>query len=231
VPDEISVSRIIETIKMYRLGTVKAGYFKGALTIPFIDSMDRIHAIQVKCFDKTNHTTKTTFFHSILKAHYDKQWKKPPEWLTRYLKNESKVDCLFGEHLLKELPNNPVAIVEAPKTAFYCNINFGSPYSNQENYLWLSSFNISSLNFKRLKAIEGRKVTLFPDASPNSSALNLWEKNALKALEKLNNTKISVDTWLEKAATESERNMGCDLADLIHASWEEEYYNKQKGAV
>ena len=50
-----------------------------------------------------------------------------PNWLTPYKKNESKVSCLFGEHLLSKYPHNPIALVEAPKTAIYSTLYFGTP--------------------------------------------------------------------------------------------------------
>jgi hypothetical protein len=97
------------------------------VSFPFIDINNTVRAIQVKQFDQANHTTKTTFLHSILKYKFEQQGKSLPDWLSAYELNESKVSCLFGEHLLKKFPNNPVALVEAPKSAIYSTLYFGLP--------------------------------------------------------------------------------------------------------
>ena len=92
-------SDIESVISLYYLGTVAS--FGGAVAFPFIDIKNNIRAIQVKQFDKTNHTTKTSFLHSILKYQYSKRGDHLPNWLPAYELNDSKVSCLFGEHLLK----------------------------------------------------------------------------------------------------------------------------------
>ena len=106
------------------MGTVKNGYRKGAITFPFIDIQNKVRAIQVKQFDETNHTNGTDFLHSIIEKHCTRNNNPLPEWLQAYNKNETKVSCLFGEHLLNRYKRNPVAIVEAPKTAVYCWLYF-----------------------------------------------------------------------------------------------------------
>lgn len=59
-----------------------------------------VRAIQAKQFNEANHTISTDFIHSILKHYYGKENKPCPEWLNRYLLNDSIISCLFGEHLL-----------------------------------------------------------------------------------------------------------------------------------
>ena len=106
-------SDIDKVTEYYRLGTtiskVNEG-ISGAITFPFIDSQNGIRAIQVKNFDKTNHTTFTTFLHSIIKKFYNDK-KKLPEWVISY-DEQDKGSCLFGEHLLSKCPLNPVALVK-----------------------------------------------------------------------------------------------------------------------
>ena len=110
---------IEKIIAQYHLGTITKGYRKGATTFPFIDIDNNVRAIQVKQFDKHNHTIGTDFLHSIIEKHYKRNNQQIPNWLEGYNKNETKVSCLFGEHLLRKYPLNPVALVEAPKTAIY----------------------------------------------------------------------------------------------------------------
>ena len=76
--------------------------------------------------------------------------------------NETKVSCLFGEHLLSKYQTNPIALVEAPKTAIIATLYFGFP-DNPKNFLWLAVYNLSSLNIDKCKVLQGRKVFLLPD--------------------------------------------------------------------
>jgi hypothetical protein len=143
----------------------------GALTIPYIDYNGNVRTIQVKQFNEKNSTTKTNFLHSILAN--DLKFKKEPlpKWLDDYAKQDGRVTCIFGEHLLKQYPNNPIALVEAPKTAIYGTLYFGFP-DNPDNLLWLAVFNKSSFSFDKLKVLKGRKVFVFPDLSKDGGTFN-----------------------------------------------------------
>ena len=121
------IDEVENTISMYRLGTLTNGYRTGANTFPFIDTQNNVRAIQVKQFDETNHTKGTDFLHSIIEKHHARNNKPLPEWLKAYQNNEIKVSCLFGAHNLNKYPHNPIALVEAPKTAIYCTLYFGFP--------------------------------------------------------------------------------------------------------
>ena len=87
-------------ISQYYLGTVCNGYRAGAITFPFIDKGGNVRAIQVKQFDQANHTTATDFLHSIIEKYHKERGGPLPGWLEAYQKNDLKVSCLFGEHLL-----------------------------------------------------------------------------------------------------------------------------------
>ncbi|WP_288955751.1 DUF6371 domain-containing protein [uncultured Polaribacter sp.] len=210
-----------KTIAQYHLGTITKGYRKGATTFPFIDIDNNVRAIQVKQFDSYNHTTGTDFLHSIMTKHYKRTNQQIPNWLDGYNKNETKVSCLFGEHLLNKYPQNPVALVEAPKTAIYGTLYFGFPY-NPKNMLWLAVYNLSSLNLKKCKALKGRKVFLFPDLSKEGKAFDLWSQKAQRIQEQLENTVFYVSDLLEQLASKEEREKGNDIADyLIKLNWKE----------
>lgn len=212
--------RDVETvIGMYHLGTVKSGYRSGATTFPFIDIKNRIRAIQVKQFDGNNHTTGTDFLHSIIEKFHAKNNISQPSWLEAYKQNETKVSCLFGEHLLTKYPYNPIAVVEAPKTAVYGTLYFGCP-DQPKNLLWLAVYNLSSLNLNRCRALTGRNVFLFPDLSNDGKAYQLWSKKAFAIQKSLPGTRFQISDLLERFATELDKENGKDLADfLIKQNW------------
>jgi hypothetical protein len=139
--------------------------------------------------------------------------------LEPYQNQETKVSCLFGEHLLPRYPNNPVALVEAPKTAIYGALYFGLPES-QKDWLWLAVYNLSSLNLERCKVLKGRSVFLFPDLSKDGRAFQSWSDKAKQFENVLPNTRFTVSDLLEREATEEQRLAGLDLADyLIQQDW------------
>jgi len=201
-------------ISLYYLGTVDSG----AVAFPFIDIQNNIRAIQVKQFDETNHTTKTSFLHSILKYQYSQRGDRLPDWLPAYELNDLKVSCLFGEHLLNKYPLNPVALVEAPKSAIYGTLYFGHP-DVPERFIWLAVYNLSSLNVAKCKALQGRDVVLFPDLSTDGKAFDLWISK-LKELNSIKGARFTISDLLESKASQAERLNGCDIADyLICQDW------------
>jgi hypothetical protein len=199
-----------KVISMYRLGTIGKGERSGAVTFPFIDKVGHVRAIQAKQFDEANHTTSTDFVHSILNRHYMKQGKQLPDWLNNYTKNDLKVSCLFGEHLLQRYPTNPIALVEAPKTAIIATLYFGLP-ETPKDLLWLGVYNKSSLTLDKCKAIKGRKVVLYPDLN----AYNEWELKTQELRTKIPSTKFIVSDMLERNATPEDISKGLDLADYL----------------
>lgn len=208
-------------IAQYHLGTVTKGYCKGGTTFPFIDIQNNIRAIQVKTFNKSNHTINTNFLHAIIEKHCNSNQNELPQWLKDYNNNETKVSCLFGEHLLSKYPHNPIALVEAPKTAIYGTLYFGFP-NNPKSLLWLAVYNLSSLNLKKCKALKGRKVFLFPDLSKESKAYNLWSTKAEFIQSNLENSTFIVSDLLEQLAPNQDRDKGKDIADyLIKLNWQD----------
>ena len=174
-----------------------------------------MRAVQAKQFDEMNHTVSTDFLHSIISRNASTK----PDWLEAYQSQEIKVSCLFGEHLLPRYPNNPVALVEAPKTAIYGALYFGLPES-QTDWLWLAVYNLSSLNLERCKVLKGRSVFLFPDLSKDGRAFQSWSHKAKEFEHLLPNTRFTVSDLLEREATEEQRLAGLDLADyLIQQDW------------
>ena len=214
---------IEQVIKLYHLGTVCKGYRSGAITFPFIDVEGWIRAIQAKQFDETNHTISTDFIHSILEKYYTNENKPLPGWLKSYLLNETKVSCLFGEHLLTKYQINPIALVEAPKTAIISTLYFGMP-DNRKNFLWLAVYNLSSLNIEKCKVLQGRKVILFPDLK----AYENWSGKAKAFQKELPGTTFKVSDLLERKATNEEKAKGLDLADYLLRFDVKDFQKKEK---
>lgn len=213
------IDEVTKVIQLYRLGTVANGYRAGANTFPFIDIKGNVRAVQVKQFDEQNHTTGTDFLHSIFEKHHTRNNKPLPEWLEAYNKNETKVSCLFGEHLLSKYPYNPVALVEAPKTGVYGTLYFGFP-EQPTNLLWLAVYNLSSLNLNKCQTLKGRNVYLFPDLSKDGKAFELWSNKATEIQRRLQGTYFHVSDLLEQLAPQEDKEQGKDIADyLIKQDW------------
>ncbi len=217
IPFPFTKEAIENIISLYELGTVCKGYRAGSITFPFIDINWKIRTIQAKDFDKSNHTIRADFLHSILEKFYSKEKKSLPDWLISYLQNDTKVSCLFGEHLLAKYPLNPIALVEAPKTAIIATLYFGFP-CDPKNLLWLGVYNLSSLNIGKCKVLSGRKVNLFPDLN----AYDNWNKKANEFKTAMPGTSFKVSDLIEKYASIQDKGKGLDIADfLIQLDWNE----------
>ncbi|PQA90696.1 hypothetical protein B0A69_20435 [Chryseobacterium shigense] len=208
------VDEVTNVIELYRLGTVANGYRAGAITFPFIDVQNNVRAIQVKQFNEANHTKGTDFLHSIIEKHYNRNNTQLPEWLEAYTKQDKKVSCLFGEHLLKKFPTNPIALVEAPKTAVYGTLYFGLPECS-ENLIWLAVYNKSSFSIDKMGVLKGRNIFVFPDLSKDGNTFKEWEAKAKDFEKQLKGTRFVFSDLLEKLAIDTDRNEGNDFADIL----------------
>ena len=227
VPFPFPDTDISKAVQLYRLGAVSGGYMAGAVCFPFIDTHGNIRAVQVKQFDEANHTTATTFLHSMLETYY-KQRGGVPDWLQRYTEQEKRVTCLFGAHLLKAYPRNPVALVEAPKTAVVGTLYHGFPDESSNNPVWVAVYNKSSFTYDKLKALEGRRVEVFPDLSKRAdgethgATFQEWKRKAEALQREHPRLVFCFNDYLEQVATDEQRAAGLDLADfLINEDWRE----------
>lgn len=217
VPDNL----LEEIISMYLLGTIQSGHLRGALTIPYINENDQVAFVQVKQFDERNKTVKTSALHSLIKD------KPGNQWVEEYEKNELKVSCFFGAHLLKKYPKNPIVLVEAPKTAIYGTCYYGVP-KDDNDLLWLAVYNKSSLTEDKFKVLKGRNIVVFPDLSANSGTYNEWKKKVVQFANKLPKTKVLVNDFLEQYAPNELRQAGGDFADYLSQFTWQEYQNGGK---
>lgn len=221
VPYPFDLADLREVIKLYSLGTITAEYMAGAICFPFIDIHKNVRAVQCKVFDETNHTIKgrTNWLDSIIADHYKEKGTELPAWLAMYRKNELKVSCLFGEHLLSRYPRNPVAIVEAPKTCVIASLYFGLP-KNDTDRIWLAAGAKDYLRLNRCAVLKNRDVYLYPDLSVNGKTFDDWENQAQEFSDTIPGATFTMIDTLEKHATEADRIAGADLADmLIKLDW------------
>ncbi|TAM95847.1 MAG: hypothetical protein EPN39_14370 [Chitinophagaceae bacterium] len=209
------VKDIQGVISLYYLGTIRS-----AITFPFIDADGNIVSIQMKEFDNENHTTKTGWIHKYLENYYRHENKPFPKWLADYQKNEKIVTIPFGTHLLNKFKENPVFLVEAPKSAIYGTLYYGSPEYSTYNPLWLAIGSLSYLNFERCQVLKGRDVYLFPDLSKDGSSFEKWNQKAQELQKQISGIRFEISKLIEKKADTESRNHGNDIADyLIELDW------------
>ncbi len=211
-----------KVVDIYKIGTVIRGNWKGAVTFPYIDLFGNIRTVQVKKFNESNNTTALSKLDKVIISELKKEQRQTPEWLKKHVEFGDAFGyftCLFGEHLLGLFPKNPIALVEAPKTAIYCSLYFGLP-KKKDDFIFLAVYNKSSLTFDKIKVLEGRKVFVFPDLSANGDTFKEWQKKSQQFEKQLKNTQFIFSDLLEKYASNEERGNGLDIADfLIKQDW------------
>lgn len=107
--------------------------------------------------------------------------------------------CLFGEHLLNNHPEQPVAVVESEKTAFICSAFI-------PEFVWVATGGKSQLN-QRMDVLKGREVVVFPD----SDGYEEW----CKKVEQFPYLDMRVSDIVHLNASAEERERQIDLADVI----------------
>ena len=177
-----------EVSGLYFLGTSK--HWKGANIFWQIDFEGRIRTGKVMLYNSdTGKRVKEPYPHI--------------NWIHKLgkYKDFNLNQCLFGEHLLNEYPNKPVAIVESEKTAMLC-----AGYCPDFN--WLASGNLNNLSAKRVQLLKGKKVRLYPDAG----AYQIWKQKAdqLKDI-----ASFEVSNLIETKATPEQLKKGYDMADYL----------------
>jgi len=141
---------------------------------------------------------KITWVHAVLRQSADPLLRLPDGW--------ELTQCLFGEHLLRQFPFKPVALVESEKTAVICSTFW-------PEYIWLATGGKSQLN-DRLQVLKGRKVVAFPDVDGYLE----WKEK----LSRVRGLHIVVSDVLEKEATFEDRANHVDIADLLIRQQREE---------
>jgi len=209
------VEEIERVVSMYRIGTVSSGYMTGATTFPFTDIRGNVCAIQVKKFDHFNHTLGSPIpIHKLIQLFHKKKGTSIPDWLEAYLKQNKVFTCNFGEHLLRMYPNNPVGLVESPKTAIYATLYFGFP-DDPSAKIWIAPGSRDWFNIDRVKVLQGRDVYVYPDLSKDGSTHQTWREKCWKFERLMPGTLFQVDNLLERNASMQARYAGHDIADVL----------------
>lgn len=180
---------VSKLIVHYRIGS--SNKWPGATVFWQIDENGRVRTGKVMLYTNEGKRVKRPFPH-VTFAH--KLLKSP---------NYELAQCFFGEHLLKEFPNRPVAIVESEKTAIICSVYF-------PDFVWLATGGKNGVGWSKSEvasSLNSRDVILFPDLG----AFEDWKHKALSVQCK----SIRVSDLLEKYAIDVDREKGFDLADYL----------------
>ena len=211
----LGVGEANRLVKQFSIGT--STFWPGACVFWQYDQAGRVRGGQVVKFDEAGHTAVepdehgeahrcTNWVHWAMNRRYKELGQPRPEWLQAYLDARVFSPCLFGLQQLATAPlDQPIALVEAPKTAVLCAGYF-------PNFLWMATGSLQQLNRERLNPLRGRKIVLFPDMSPDGAAYAEWQTRA----ERLNaqGFSIKIDDY-EQAADPQMRAKKWDMADVI----------------
>ncbi len=199
----IGREKTCEAINAYCLGVTK----NRDVIFYQLDTEGRCRTGKIMKYDrKTGHRIKDekvggkiTWVHTILRLSKDPLLRLPSGW--------ELTQCLFGEHLLKQYPFKPVALVESEKTAVICSAFW-------PEYIWLATGGKSQFN-DRLQVLKGRKVVAFPDVDGYAE----WKAK----LSQVRGLDIVVSDVLEKEASFEDRANHVDIADLLIRQQREEH--------
>jgi hypothetical protein len=199
----IGGEKTCEAVSAYCLGVTK----NRDVIFYQLDKEGRCRTGKIMKYDrKTGHRIKDekvggkiTWVHAVLRQSADPLLRLPDGW--------ELTQCLFGEHLLKQYPFKPVALVESEKTAVICSAFW-------QEYIWLATGGKSQLN-DRLQVLRGRKVVAFPDVDGYLE----WKEK----LSRVRGLDIVVSDVLEKNATFEDRANHVDIADLLIRQHREEH--------
>jgi transcription elongation factor Elf1 len=167
------------------------GTFENYTCFPYLDQLNRIcRAKLIKFNQATGKRLKGQFDTSSLPAKL------------KLKENFNYSQVFFGENLLRQFPNKPIAIVEAEKTAIIGTLCF-------PEFVWLGCNSKQWLKVERLQRLGTRQILLYPDAD----GFELWQTIATDA-RRLGST-IKVSSLIENHATDEQKANGYDLADYL----------------
>ena len=180
-------SRIFQ---LYHIGTSKK--WGGSTVYWQIDWQGNVRTGKIMLYDaETGHRTKeprsyVSWVHTELN-----------------LPNYNLKQCLFGEHLLSEIPTKPVAIVESEKSALVAT-------HYMPEFIWLATGGIHGcFNSDVVSVLKGRSVMLCPDLG----AREVWQTKMALLISVC--SKVVLSDSLEQCATDAQRKNGLDIADFL----------------
>lgn len=187
----------------YRIGT--SSHWHGATIFWQLDTGGNVRTGKIMLYDKATGKRVKQPFNHITWAHTVLAKQYQGESLCDYPELEFKLNqCLFGEHLLPTFINKPVAVVESEKTAIIASAMLPS-------FLWLACGGLDGLSPARCKALQGRRVMLFPDVN----GYQKWCAKATELKRAMPGTQIQVSNLLEQRATPHNRQTGADISDVV----------------
>lgn len=207
----LSWQQMVDAVCRYRLGGTRSG----RVIFWQIDNDERICDGKVMSYGPDCHRRK------------EKEYT--PTWVSALLtkrhggKQEGDIvrHCLFGLHLLKDRDLQPVAVVEAEKTAVIL-----SAYYPQ--YIWLATGGLFEVQPEKFRPLKGYKVILFPDADPDGKAYAYWYEAAQLVMAQPyweDSPPIRVSALLEQHATPDQKRRKIDLVEFVTESKENYHYH------
>ncbi|MCR8667893.1 DUF6371 domain-containing protein [Aestuariibaculum sp. M13] len=172
----------------YNIGSSK--HWQGGTVFWQMDINNKIRSGKIMLYDpKTGKRVKKPFNHIT--------------WAHKVLKLEdfNLKQCLFGEHLLNEDEDKPVAIVESEKTAIIASVFL-------PEFIWMSCGSVNNLTEEKTRVLKGRSVILFPDLG----CYDIWN-DKIPSLTKLASFRVS--DLIETKASPEEKLQGLDIADYL----------------
>lgn len=182
-----------EILLLFRLYNVGASKLLDVSTIFWqVDINGRIRTGKIMRYGCDGHRVKKEGIASF-------QWMH--RLITQY--DFNLVQCFFGEHLLKVMPDAKVMIVESEKSAIIASHFY-------PQYVWLASGGSSGcLNPVASQVLRGREVWLIPDLD----AEEYWRAK-LPMLRSITPT-VGVSNCISRLATAEQRAAKLDIADFL----------------
>ena len=174
--------------KMYHLGSTR----KGEIIYPQIDAQGRCRTGKVMQYGEDGHRVKRSECDAVdwLHARLMRQQGRPAS--DYHLRQ-----CLFGEHLLSQRPNDLVCVVEGEKSAVIASLVFPA-------FVWVAVGGKAMFSPERCKVLANHDVLIYSDAD----AVEEWG-NKIKSFTFCRSIRLS--DWAKNEPQSSKR----DIADLI----------------
>lgn len=196
IVDVFGEKKAIDLMLMYKVGT--SNHWDGANIFWQVDVSGNVRTGKIMLYDVS--TKKRV-----------KEPKGRMSWVHTVLKlsNFNCKQCLFGEHLTRCY--KPIALVESEKTAIIAN-------GYLSNFTWVATGGMMNFTAERLKNLQGKTITVFPDLDGIAN----WKKKAIEISQKVN-INFVFDSYLEKTAIPEDYSQKLDLADyLLRFNYEED---------
>ena len=179
---------LAKVTKMYHLGSTR----RGEIIYPQIDHGGLCRTGKVMAYGADGHRVKRSECDAV-------------DWLhARLMRQQGKAasdyhlrQCLFGEHLLSQRPNDLVCVVEGEKSAVIASLVF-------PQYVWVATGGKYGLSAEMCKPLAGRDVLVYADAD----AVGEWGEK-IKSFTFCRS--IHLSDWAKDEPQGSKR----DIADLI----------------